>query len=269
MAIYVIGDIQGCFDELLKLLELVSYDSEHDRLWFTGDLVNRGPKSLEVLRFVSKLPGVITVLGNHDLMLLALAYTDLSVKEHTVSEILSAPDKEVLLTWLRHQPLLFEDQNYPYLLVHAGIYPKWTFEEARKYAKEVEQYLQGSNYVAFLTHMFGNLPSSWNPQLKSWDRLRFIVNALTRMRFCDKEGHLDLAHKGKTQLSPSLIPWYQLRKTTPQDKKILFGHWAALEGKVDDPHFEALDTGCYWGGALTALRLEDGKRFSLSCSKLD
>jgi bis(5'-nucleosyl)-tetraphosphatase (symmetrical) len=265
MATYVIGDIQGCFDQLQALLKLCKFDANKDTLWLTGDLVNRGPKSLEVLRFVQALPKCISVLGNHDLTLLALAYTKLPIKQHNLNAILDAPDREALLTWLRKCPLLFEDEAFNCVLVHAGFPPQWSTEQAKQYAIEVETCLRGANFALLLENMYGNHPNLWSDQLSGWDRYRFIINALTRLRYCNKDQSLNHSYKGKPALAPpDLLPWFQfpLKKG---NKKILFGHWAALQGQTHVPNIEALDTGCFWGGALTALRLDDGKRMAVSC----
>jgi bis(5'-nucleosyl)-tetraphosphatase (symmetrical) len=269
MSTYIIGDVQGCYQELQALLKHIHFNPRHDALWFAGDLVNRGPRSLDVLRFVSNLENVIAVLGNHDLTLLALAYTDLSIKSHTLDSILTAPDCESLLTWLRNQPLLYENNRYNIVLVHAGIPPQWSITEAKHYAEEVEAYLTGDNFKALLKNMFGNQPQRWCNSLQGWERYRFIINGLTRLRFCSKEGTLDFSYKGDIASAPSsFIPWFKFPLRDNKDnKKIIFGHWAALEGKAVAAHVEALDTGCFWGGCLTALRLEDHKRFVVSCDE--
>jgi bis(5'-nucleosyl)-tetraphosphatase (symmetrical) len=267
MAIYVLGDVQGCFDDLLLLLETIKYDQDQDTLWFTGDLVNRGPNSLEVLRFVKNLPRCICVLGNHDLSLLALAYTSQKLDSHTLEDILKAPDKDELLTWLRYLPLLHQDLNRNSCLVHAGIYPAWGIEEASQFAEEVENELRGPNFRDLLSNMFGNTPSLWHNNLAGWERYRFIINTFTRMRFCHLEGSLELSYKGTiADAPPDLVPWFEVKPRALSQMKILFGHWAALGGQVTVPNIYALDTGCVWGGALTALRLEDGGLFSVRCS---
>lgn len=268
MPTYVIGDIQGCYQEFRQLLSSIQFDRNTDTLWFTGDLVNRGPQSLEVLRFVSKLNKVICVLGNHDLTLLALAHTQVKIKSHNLNTILSAPDRDELLTWLRGRPLIYHDDKNNYVLVHAGIPPQWTVEQASQYAREVEQLLQGPRYQELLSNMFGNFPIQWDSNLSGWDRYRYIINALTRLRFCDLEGNLDLKYKGRIDEAPShLVPWFKVSNRLSKTQKILFGHWAALQGQADEPNIFPLDTGCVWGGCLTALRLDDNKIFSWPCSK--
>ncbi len=246
MSTYVIGDIQGCFDELIALLSLIDFRQDKDTLWLTGDLVNRGPKSLEVLRFVSRLPKLICVLGNHDLFLLALAYTQKKINHHTLDSLLNAPDRELLFDWLRHLPFLHYVGDY--VLVHAGIPPQWTIQEAKQYAQEIELVLQGPYFKELLENIFGDEPNYWDEQLTGWQRYRFIINGLTRLRFCDQEGRLDLSYKGSLQTAPShLIPWFKMRSNQQPESKILFGHWAALEGVVKEKNIIPLDTGCVWG----------------------
>lgn len=266
MPTYAIGDVQGCFNELQALLQLIRFDSQCDQLWFTGDLVNRGPQSLDVLRFARETPGVISVLGNHDLALLALAYTKQPIEHHTLTPILEAPDREVLLTWLRNRPLIYQNNHYPYVLVHAGILPHWTVPQAIGYAKEVEQVLQSEGYLALLENMFGKEPSRWSETLTSWPRYRFIINCLTRLRFCDQNGNLALNYKGTIQAAPpELTPWFKVPLRKHKDDLIIFGHWAALQGQADEPTVFPLDTGCVWGQCLTAMRLEDRRLFWVPC----
>lgn len=265
MSTFVIGDVQGCYDQLLELLCLIDFSPQQDSLWFTGDLVNRGPKSLEVLRFVSSLPHAMTVLGNHDLTLLALAYTHKPILKHTLTPILLADDREMLLTWLRKQPLFYENLHFNTVLVHAGIPPQWSIGQTKEFAKEVEDYLCSGHFTDLLENMFGNDPSYWDANLTGWERMRFIINSLTRMRFCEPNGKLNLSAKGNLEsASSTLIPWFNFPRHW-QNKRILFGHWAALEGKTTQPQAIALDTGCYWGRSLTALRLEDNQLFSVNC----
>jgi bis(5'-nucleosyl)-tetraphosphatase (symmetrical) len=268
MATYCIGDIQGCFDELQQLLDIINYDQNHDHLWFVGDLVNRGPKSLESLRFIKQLSNTKIVLGNHDLHLLNFYNGIVDFEADQLEQILSAPDCLELIEWLRKQPLLYHDAEHNFVLTHAGIYPGWDLDEAIIYAREVETILQGKDYVGFLKNMYGNEPTLWNDNLKKWDRLRFIVNAFTRMRFCDQKGKLEFAHAGKIETAPQgFLPWFKIPERKTKNIKILFGHWAALEGKTDEPNVFALDTGCVWNESLTAMRLEDGAKFSTSCIK--
>lgn len=267
MSNYVIGDIQGCFKELMALLETIDFNPKQDKLWFTGDLVNRGPESLAVLRFVKQLPHPIVVLGNHDLHLLAVAQGQAPLrKDNTLDEILVAPDCEDLFDWLRHQPLLYSALGFT--LVHAGIPPQWTVNQAHNYAKEVETILQADNYRELFTHLYGDIPNQWDESLTGWPRLRLIINYFTRLRFCTAEGQLELQNKGKpnSPLPPGFMPWFKIPSRLHRGKKIIFGHWAALEGKTDEPNIFALDTGCVWGKCLTAMRLEDKALFSVPCN---
>lgn len=268
MSTYAIGDIQGCFDELQKLLEQIQFDSNKDTLWFTGDLINRGPKSLETLRFIKNLgEDHVTVLGNHDLHLLAVHYGARKVqKGDTFDEILSAHDKLNIIEWLRHRPMLHYDKNLNYTLVHAGLAPMWTLQQARSLANEVEVALRGDAPEHFLKHMYGNTPDLWIDNLSGTDRLRVITNYLTRLRFCYADGRIDLTYKGEITGKPKdLIPWFDVPDRANAEVNIIFGHWAALNGKTTLPHLFALDTGCVWGNCLTALRIEDGLRFTVNC----
>ncbi len=268
MSIYAIGDVQGCYDELQRLLSLIQFDANHDILWFTGDLVNRGPQSLEVLRFIKNLGSRhIVVLGNHDLHLLAVYYTQAKLhSDDTLDAILHAPDREELLNWLRHQPLLHYDKSNGYTMVHAGLAPAWTAQLARSLAKEVEIALQQDDPRIFLKTMYGNYPDKWSDNLMGADRLRCIVNYCTRLRLCYPDGRINLSYKGEIAGKPTdLIPWFDVPDRANRNDKIIFGHWAALNGKTNLPNLFALDTGCVWGNSLTAMRLEDQARFSIKC----
>jgi len=269
MATYAIGDIQGCFDELQQLLDRIQFGPD-DQLWIAGDLVNRGPKSLETLRFLKQLgERARIVLGNHDLHLLAVYYGAASVKRgDTLNEILNAPDCDELMQWLRQQKLVIADEQLGYVMVHAGIPPQWSVRKARKRAKEVETVLRSTLAREYFYHMYGNRPERWHKELEGWDRLRCITNYFTRMRFCDAEGTLDFSAKGGLDTQPEgFLPWFrQPRKS--QDLAIIFGHWAALEGEAEADHVFALDTGCVWGNTLTAMRLEDRQLFSCQCMGL-
>jgi bis(5'-nucleosyl)-tetraphosphatase (symmetrical) len=266
MSTYVVGDLQGCLQPLLNLLDQVNFNPKHDILWCTGDLVNRGPESLNTLRYIHSLDkACITVLGNHDLHLLAIAYGNASLKpSDTLQEILDAPDADTLLHWLRHQPLLHHEHNYT--LVHAGIAPQWSILQAKAYAQEVEHVLQSDNFADFLCQMYGNEPAIWQDALTGFDRLRVITNYFTRMRFCDADGKLDLINKkGLVQAKQGIYPWFNTPQRIAINDKILFGHWAALMGKTNTKNIYALDTGCVWGQRLSLLRLEDQQIFSCAC----
>lgn len=266
MATYAIGDIQGCFDSLLRLLNKINFDAFHDILWFTGDLVNRGPKSLEVLRFIKKLNNVQVVLGNHDLHLLSVVYAGVKLNpKNNLQAILNAPDKEELCAWLRNRSLLHHDADLGYTLVHAGFPPQWDLHKAIACAKEVETILRSKQYIEFLKNMYGNNPSRWSDSLRGWERLRCITNCLTRLRFCDIKGNLELTAKGINAISDNYFPWFKLPNRRSKNLNILFGHWAALQGQTNEPNVYALDTGCVWGRCLTAMRLEDKMRVSINC----
>ena len=271
MAVYAIGDIQGCYDELQDLLALIQFDPQNDRLWFAGDLVNRGPKSLETLRFVRDLGDVaITVLGNHDLHLIAAVYgKPLDQDDHTLDAILAAPDRDELVDWLRCRPLLHHDAGLGYTLVHAGLPPQWDLATAQRCAREVETVLCSDRIKDFLAHLYGNKPRRWSRKLQGWDRLRFIVNSLTRMRYCDHKGRLKMKPKGPPGTQPpTLMPWFDVPGRDSRDMHIIFGHWSTL-GIPRKPGVYPIDSGCLWGGQLTALRIDTRPtRISLPCPEL-
>lgn len=270
MSTYAIGDVQGCFDELNRLLEAIRFDPAEDRLWFCGDLVNRGPDSLGVLRFVRDLgDSAITVLGNHDLHLLAAA-TDTRHErtKDTLDEVLEAPDREELLDWLRNRPFLHHDPSKGFTLLHAGLPPQWDLSQAKALAKELETMLRSDNHGEFFDHMYGDKPDTWSDKLEGWDRLRFITNCLTRLRYCDNRGRLVLEYKGPPgSQGEDAIPWFMIDGRRTEKDRIIFGHWSTVTlGDVRDfrPwNVFPLDTGCLWGGSLTALRLEDKAWFSV------
>jgi bis(5'-nucleosyl)-tetraphosphatase (symmetrical) len=258
MAVYAIGDVQGCYSALMKLLDRIDFNPERDRLWFTGDLVNRGPQSLEVLRFVKSLGNsALSVLGNHDLHLLAVAAGVARPGKHdTLDAILSAPDKMPLLQWLRARPLLHHDAVLGRTLIHAGLLPSWNLATAHRLAREAETLLQSEKANDFFHHMYGDLPDHWNENLKGNDRLRVIINAFTRLRYCDTEGNMDLRLKGSPgSQAPGLLPWFQIPSRASRDNKIIFGHWSTL-GLWESNGVICLDSGCLWGGTLTAMRLD-------------
>jgi bis(5'-nucleosyl)-tetraphosphatase (symmetrical) len=263
MAVYAIGDVQGCFDELRLLLDKIAFDPSADQAWFVGDLVNRGPRSLETLRFVKNLGNAaIAVLGNHDLHLLAVAGGVSKTKRRdTFGDILGAPDREELLDWLRRRPLLHTDGSF--YLIHAGLPPQWTLEDAVERAREAEETLRGDGFLAFLLHMHGDHPDLWSADLAGWERIRFIVNCLTRIRYIDFEGRLNLKEKGAPgRQAKGLLPWFRAPGRLGRDGQIVFGHWSTL-GLHRENGCVCLDTGCLWGGALTALRLADMATFSV------
>lgn len=266
MAIYAIGDIQGCFDDLLRLLDTISFNEHNDQLWFAGDLVNRGPKSLETLRFVKSLgDSAVTVLGNHDLHLLAASCVPkIANKKDALLPILDAPDRDELIHWLRHRPLFhFNDE---FCLVHAGLPPQWDFRKTKKMALLAEQTLKAADYQVFLKQMYGDKPNVWSSRLKGVEKLRFIINCFTRMRYCDVNGRLDFVQSGPLGSQPkSLVPWFTVPQRKSADMRIIFGHWSTL-GYYEGPNCYAIDTGCLWGGQLTALRLSDPvQRFYIDC----
>jgi len=261
MTTYAIGDIQGCYDELVALLDNIQFDPSNDRLWFAGDLVNRGRKSLEVLRYVKSLgDSAVTVLGNHDLHLLAVHAGVKTTKSDDLKAILKAEDGEELLHWLRHRPLLHYDDKLGYTMVHAGLAPQWDLTLAQLCAHELQMVLRSDNYQEFLFKMYGDKPRKWKNKLKGWKRLRFICNSFTRMRFCEREsGKLALEEKGAPDFKrkkPKLVPWFDVPDRQSKDLRIIFGHWSTL-GAYHAPGLHCLDTGCVWGGKLTALKLDD------------
>jgi bis(5'-nucleosyl)-tetraphosphatase (symmetrical) len=252
MATYALGDVQGCYDELQALLSKVGF-AARDKLWFVGDLVNRGPKSLEVLRFVRDLgERAVTVLGNHDLHLVAQheGVEKLKAKD-TFQDVLEAPDAAELIDWLRARPMMHIESGYA--MVHAGVLPQWSIAKAGALAKEVSTALTAPDYREFLEHMYGDKPDHWDEGLQGWDRLRVIVNAMTRMRYCSRQGRMDLARAG-TEPAKGYLRWFEAR--AHDEATIVFGHWSQL-GLVLRPGMVGLDSGCVWGGRLSALRLED------------
>ncbi len=269
MAVYAIGDIQGCFDELMQLLALIEFNETEDRLWFCGDLVNRGPKSLETLRFVKGLGDrAVTVLGNHDLHLLAKAYGyGKFLAKDTLDGIIHAPDSKALLDWLRHQPLLHHDAELGFTMVHAGLPPQWNLVTAQSCALELQTKLRGDDVDDFLCQMYGNQPDRWSGDLAGIDRLRFITNVFTRLRFCTQDGVLNYKDKGApgTQ-SKGYVPWFDIAERKNANLNIVFGHWSTL-GVREKNNVYALDGGCLWGGQLLALRLDGDmpQWFSLPC----
>ena len=269
MAVYAVGDLQGCLEPLKCLLEEVRFTPGKDNLWLVGDLVNRGPQSLETLRYLYAMRDSVTcVLGNHDLHLLAVSRkTERLKKSDTLSEILDAPDGQILLDWLRRQKLLHYDAERNIAMAHAGIPPQWSLKKALRLAAEVEQALRDDKqYEDFLAHMYGNDPAKWDNDLEGTTRLRVITNYFTRMRFCTSEGKLDLKGKeGIDTAMPGYAPWFSHQQRKTRDVKIVFGHWAALEGRCDEPGIFALDSGCVWGGSMTLLNRDTLARHRCDC----
>ncbi|PSS46846.1 symmetrical bis(5'-nucleosyl)-tetraphosphatase [Pseudomonas sp. BBP2017] len=270
MAVYAVGDLQGCLQPLKCLLERVSFNPAVDRLWLVGDLVNRGPESLETLRFLYAIrDSLVCVLGNHDLHLLAAWHNiERLKKSDTLREILQAPDAGELLDWLRRQKLLHYDEQRGVALVHAGIPPQWTLGKALELAGEVEEVLRDDNRLKiYLDGMYGNEPNKWSKDLSGVTRLRVITNYFTRMRFCTSDGKLDLKGKeGVETAPPGYKPWFAHKGRRSRHVKIIFGHWAALEGRCKEPDVIALDTGCVWGGTMTLYNVDSGQFHRCDCT---
>ncbi|HEX4300213.1 MAG TPA: symmetrical bis(5'-nucleosyl)-tetraphosphatase [Gammaproteobacteria bacterium] len=267
MATFAIGDVQGCYDDLMRLLERIHFDEQDDQLWFAGDLVNRGPDSLGVLRFVRGLgERAVSVLGNHDLHLLAVAAGTAELRDSdTLDAILDAEDRDEHLDWLRHRPVLHHDAGLGYTLVHAGLPPQWDLHQAQACAHELEEVLCGSAHAEFFRRMYGDEPRRWRADLKGVDRLRFIVNCFTRLRYCSAAGDLELRHKGAPGTQPAAcLPWFEVPGRASAGLHVLFGHWSTL-GEVRRHNVYPLDTGCVWGGRLTALRLDGDGSDSWYC----
>lgn len=265
MATYAIGDVQGSYAELRALLEAFRFDRAKDRLWFVGDLVNRGPASLPTLRFVRDLGDrALIVLGNHDLHLLALAHGFVESREDdTLEDVIGAPDRDELLDWLRRRPMIHAEGDYT--LVHAGLLPQWDVAKAKSLAAEVETELRGTGYREFLKALYGSRPERWADDLSGPDRLRVIVNAMTRMRFCTPEGVMEFRTKGETAEAPDgYLPWFDVPGRKSAGSIVICGHWSALGLRLA-PNLLALDSGCVWGGQLSAVRLEDRRLYQVPC----
>ena len=260
MATWAIGDIQGCHDELTRLIDKLRFDPTADSLWFCGDLVNRGGQSLAVLRLIKSLgPSVVVALGNHDLSLLAIAERkreDQARVNPELREILFAPDRDELLNWLRKQNLLHVDRALGFALVHAGLFPRWTIDQALEVAREIEDKLRSEGYRRLMKQLFGNKPDLWTPKLRGIDRWRAGINVLTRMRYCDVRGRIAFSDKGTPGTQrPGLYPWYEVPGQIKRDIRVVCGHWSTL-GRFSGLGVHAIDTGCVWGGSLTALRVD-------------
>lgn len=268
MATYAIGDLQGCYQDFKCLLDKIQFNADKDQIWLCGDLVNRGPDSLKTLQLCYQMrDNLLTVLGNHDLHMLAVISGTIEKKrKDTFHDILESPECDTLAEWLLSCPLLHENDQY--VLTHAGIYPGWTLQQARGYAHEVEQVLTNpAMRQQFFQNMYGNIPAHWDESLSSTDRWRTITNFFTRMRLVDKEGKIDLVHKESLETIPEgLTPWFQWHKRIPIEKKTLFGHWAALEGNTHSDQIIGLDTGCVWGNELSAFCLETGVWTRCQCT---
>ena len=265
MSIYAIGDVQGCHDEMQRLLLKIAFDPACDQLWFVGDLINRGPDSLACLRFIASLgDSAVSVLGNHDLHLLVVA--EGFAKAHrgdTLDDILNAPDRDELLHWLRHRPLLHRAADH--VMVHAGLLPCWSVEKAALLAEEVELQLRGADYRDFLRLMYGNQPDAWSDELTDFERWRVVVNALTRLRFCTPDGRMEFASKGEAAAAPAgFLPWFEAPGRQSADTTVVCGHWASLGLKLT-ANLLSLDSGCVWGRALTAVRLQDRRVYQIDC----
>lgn len=269
MATYAIGDIQGCFTSFSHLLEQIGFNPSRDRLWLVGDLINRGPDSLEVLRWARQHDASLhVVLGNHDLHALAVAegFVD-AHRSDTLQALLAAPDRNELLAWLRGRPMAHAEDEW--LMVHAGVLPQWDGTQTLELAQEVEQVLRGSDFRDFLAHMYGNHPNHWQDNLHGMSRLRVVTNALTRLRVCTAAGEMDFRFKGELDKLPAgLMPWFEVPGRRSADSTLIFGHWSALGLMLRD-NLVALDTGCLWGGQLSALRLEDRRLFQVPCATAD
>jgi bis(5'-nucleosyl)-tetraphosphatase (symmetrical) len=269
LATYAIGDVQGCCDALRALLGEIGFSPARDTLWFVGDLVNRGTQSAEVLRFVRALgERAIVVHGNHDLHALAVAAGQAKRRpDDTLEDLLAAPDRDELLDWLRHRPLLHVDREY--VMIHAGLLPSWTLGQAAALAAEVETGLRGPDHLALYPSLYGAKPAAWSDSLRGPERLRVIVNAMTRMRFCTPDGAMEFSVKGEVEKAlPGYLPWFDVPGRKTRGVPVVCGHWSALGLRIT-PDLLALDTGCVWGGRLTAVRLEDRRVFQTACANAE
>lgn len=265
MATYAIGDVQGCATQLRQLVDHINFDPATDRLWFVGDLVNRGPGSLAVLRFVKNLGSTArVVLGNHDLFLLAVAEGVVPIRRNdTIQDVLAAEDRSELMEWLRHRP--FHHREGSFLMIHAGILPQWTINDTVSLAREVESVLSGPNYRTFLEALFIGLTPRWDPALNGNERLASIARVLTKLRTCTPAGDLSGFSGPPDQAPDGYLPWFQHSHRRSADITIVCGHWAAL-GLHIEPTVLAIDSGCIWGKQLTAVRLEDRRIFQVGCT---
>jgi bis(5'-nucleosyl)-tetraphosphatase (symmetrical) len=266
LATYAIGDLQGCYEPLQRLVDAIGFDPARDRLWFTGDLVNRGPQSLQCLRYVKSLgAAAVTVFGNHDFHLLCIAEgVEQKKKRDTLEEVLHAPDRDELLDWLRRRPLMHAEDGF--VLVHAGVLPEWSVDRALSLASEVESMLRGEDYRVLLARMYGDEPRRWSDTLTGIERLRVVINAMTRLRMMDHDGAMVLPFKGKPADAPAgTMPWFDFPQRASRDHTVIFGHWSALGRMVRDD-VVCLDSGCVWGRSLSAIRLSDRQLYSVDCA---
>ena len=258
MATYAVGDLQGCYKSLRRLIDKINFSPEHDSIWFAGDLVSRGSQSLEVLRYVKSLgESAVCVLGNHDISLIAAHYGVIKPHE-SLKAVMKADDREALISWLRHRPLLHTDHELGYCIAHAGVYPHWSWRQAEQCAREVEVPLRGATVERWLENVYGDEPAQWSDTLQSYERHRFILNAFTRMRGCNPDGSMNFTIKGtdKDHLENGLYPWFRLPTRSLLPYKVVFGHWSAL-GYKSNSQVISLDTGCVWGRKLTAVCLDN------------
>lgn len=270
MATYAIGDIQGCYEEFALLLDHVDFKTDRDTLWLLGDLINRGPDNVSVVRRVMEMgDAAIVVLGNHDLHYLAVHRGGHTPnRSDTFTDLLDSPIADEASDWFREQRFFYRDKALGYVMAHAGIPHLWRMKQALALAGEVEEVIQGSACEQYFREMYGNEPDVWQEDLEGMPRWRVITNYFTRMRLVDANGVMNFSHKGALEDAPAgLSPWFAFERPQPIRQKILFGHWAALEGHTGDERFVGLDTGCVWGRALTALRLEDGRLFQAEAVK--
>ncbi|CAA6800001.1 MAG: Bis(5'-nucleosyl)-tetraphosphatase, symmetrical (EC [uncultured Thiotrichaceae bacterium] len=272
MATYVVGDLQGCFSPLMRLMDQLKFDPAFDRVWFAGDLVSRGPQSLQTLRYAKSLgQSSISVLGNHDISLIAAAHGVITPHK-SLTPLLNAPDFAELLDWVSHRPLLHTDETLNAVMVHAGIPPAWNLETAQACARDAETQLQKTNPGQWLTAIYNDKSTEWNPKANAIDRQCYTVNALTRMRYCNSQGRLELKQKQSPETvcvsHPELIPWFRHPRRQKISHAIYFGHWSTL-GYHHQNNVTALDTGCVWGGKITAIRIDSDKktRYQVTCTE--
>ena len=268
MSIYVLGDIQGCYDEMRYLLDRVAFDPARDRVWFVGDLINRGPNNLHTLRYVKSLgKRAVIVLGNHDLHFLAVSHgIRKPMRKDTFEDVLAASDCQEMVDWLRRLPLLHHDEKRNCVMIHAGLNPQWSLKKAKSLAREVHKQLRGNKYVEFLAHMYGDEPDCWHDDIKGFDRLLAITNYFTRLRYCKKNGQMEFAHK-ENVVPRGFHPWFRHGRPKQEKLNILFGHWASLDGVTGVKNVYALDTGCVWGRKLTLIHLKTLKTTSCDSFK--